>query len=463
MTLVVNHPAGYSEERSYIFQVLLGEFLGLDFVTCEAASKEITISCPQQGSGRLMIADDLFQTNQQTWLTPDSLPRQPLPVWDSHELGPDLVLCERTVPIIYGEPSCLVDADLHHIMLDIDIFGGAFFCLSRYEELITGNRDNHQRFPAHASLASRFEFLHRPIVNEYLEILWRCLQMLWPRLERKPRKPRLLVSCDVDQPFRRTRLRGQQFNSVVGDIVLRYDPAAAWKNFWAFHRLNQDFRNDPFYTFEWMMDVCEAAGVKNAFYFICDVEHPVPDKRYTMDEPGIRYLLQRIRDRGHEVGLHTNYNSYLDKGLIQREFEALLAACDREGIQQDQFGGRQHFLRWEAPTTARLWDAAGLAYDSTLCFADHTGFRCGTCYEYPFYDLQERRVLRLRERPLIAMDTIVKAERYMNLGYSARAQEVFIELKTVCSKFNGDFALLWHNNNVVRSDAREIYQNVLNS
>ena len=42
--------------------------------------------------------------------------------------------------------------------------------LSRYEELITKDRDQHNRFPATASVAFKAGFLDRPIVSEYLEI-----------------------------------------------------------------------------------------------------------------------------------------------------------------------------------------------------------------------------------------------------------------------------------------------------
>jgi hypothetical protein len=50
-----------------------------------------------------------------------------------------------------------------------------------------------------------------------------------------------------------------------------------------------------------------------------------------------------------------------------------------------------------------------------------TAFRCGTCREYPLYDLTERRLLHLRECPLILMECSVIAERYLSLGYSEAA------------------------------------------
>ena len=87
-------------------------------------------------------------------------------------------------------------------------------------------------------------------------------------------------------------------------------------------------------------------------------------------------------------------------------YECILTAAnkvwqqlDNPGIQQAQLGGRQHYLRWKTPDTAIAWDAAGLDYDSTLAFADRGGFRCGVCYEFPMYDLKNRRPLNLLQRP----------------------------------------------------------------
>lgn len=76
---------------------------------------------------------------------------------------------------------------------------------------------------------------------------------------------------------------------------------------------------------------------------------------------------------------------------MARSVATLRRGRAEEGIDQPVLGDRQHFLRWETSTTARLWDANGLDYDSTLSCADRPGFRCGTCREYPLYDLHERR------------------------------------------------------------------------
>lgn len=108
-------------------------------------------------------------------------------------------------------------------------------------------------------------------------------------------------------------------------------------------------------------------------------------------------------------------------------------------------------------SVARLWDDNGLDYDSTLSYADRPGFRCGTCREYPLYDLHQHRPLRLRERPLIVMECSVIAERYLGLGYSDEALALMQRYRDVCHRFSGDFTLLWHNSHLGSEADRRFY------
>ena len=142
---------------------------------------------------------------------------------------------------------------------------------------------------------------------------------------------------------------------------------------------------------------------------------------------------------------------------LARSVATLRRVLAAEGIDQPQLGGRQHFLRWETPSTARLRDDQGLDYDSTLSFADRPGFRCGTCREYPLYDLHQRRALRLRERPLIVMECSVIAERYLGLGYSDQALALMQGYRDTCHRFGGDFTLLWHSSHFGNATDRRFY------
>lgn len=120
-----------------------------------------------------------------------------------------------------------------------------------------------------------------------------------------------------------------------------------------------------------------------------------------------------------------------------------------------------HYLRWNSQVTPAAWESAGMDYDASLGYADRPGFRCGTCFEYPWFDTSLDRELSLTVRPLIAMDCTVIAERYLALGSSEAAYEKFNELKTNCLKVNGTFSLLWHNSFFKSQKDFDIYQRLL--
>lgn len=113
--------------------------------------------------------------------------------------------------------------------------------------------------------------------------------------------------------------------------------------------------------------------------------------------------------------------------------------------------------------SARAWENANLDYDSTLGFAERAGFRCGVCFEFPLYDVQEQKAFNVRERPLIIMDTTVVKPRYMNLGVSPEAFNYMRDLKIQCRRFNGDFTILWHNDRFRHEIDRDFYSQVLSA
>jgi hypothetical protein len=120
-----------------------------------------------------------------------------------------------------------------------------------------------------------------------------------------------------------------------------------------------------------------------------------------------------------------------------------------------------HFLRFEPRMTLDALDDAGVSYDTSLGYAEHAGFRCGTCREYTGYDLIRRSAFDIRVRPLIAMESSVMSPTYMNLGVSSEAFEVFRDLKRACRIVAGKFTLLWHNSELETRGKRSLYQEIL--
>jgi len=460
-SLLIRHPPGCKEERNYAFEVIFGQFLGLSYECREIPGDVVRVqlaNAPEAGS--LLWPDIFFQKYYNKQFTSALLPSKPLSLWNVVRDLPEAKVTNSVIPIIYGKPlesGKWFEHKGNTIRLGLDITGSVFFMLTRFEEIVVPDRDKHGRFPAHASLAYQEGFLERPIVDEYVEILWACMQRLWPGLRRKERSYQVHLSHDVDHPLSAANkpwvkvLRG-----IGGDLLKRKNLRLAYRRFMAKYSNDPDI--DPFNTFDFIMDMSEQHGLKSSFYFKAASTNDQFDENYALDSPWIQGLLQRIHERGHEIGLHTSYEAYRDPLQIRSEFGTFLSVMEKLGIRQKKWGGRQHYLRFEVPTTWQAWEDVGLDYDATVGFADHVGFRCGTCHEYPVFNLKTRRILRLREHPLIAMDTTL-------LNYMSLRPEQVIEkierLSNICRRYGGTFSLLWHNTSLIQSWETQLYLEIL--
>lgn len=105
--------------------------------------------------------------------------------------------------------------------------------------------------------------------------------------------------------------------------------------------------------------------------------------------------------------------------------------------------GRQHFLRFEVPTTWQVWEDNNMKWDSTLSYADREGFRCGVCYDFPVFNIFTRKKLKLYEKPLIVMDGSFKT--YQKTISKQDMIDNLVILQNKVRKYNGTFVFLWHN------------------
>ena len=252
----------------------------------------------------------------------------------------------QALPIIFGGPELTVREK--HVSCGVDIFGTAFFMLSRLEELANPARDRHGRFPGRESLAYKAGFLERPIVDEYTDLLRAVLRHLQPELPLRTRSPNVFATCDVDQPFDCAAVSSSAFlRTAAGDIVKRRQFRSAARRTRKFidYRIG-DHSRDENYTFEWYMRTCEKANLTAAFFFIPRRSSGSFDGCSDVGQRAVRKLIRRIAQRGHEVGVHGSYGSYLDSDLMRREHDAMCAACRKVGIDIRIRGNRQHYLRW---------------------------------------------------------------------------------------------------------------------
>ena len=465
MVLKILIPETYIPERQYIIDTIISCYLGLNYKLEIGGTGDVCITLENDVSGRkIHLADYLFNSKEKNLLKEKSLPVQPLERWNAINSSFEEGLTSNSLPIIYGRcpgDQLLSVKNNENLFLDLDIFGSAFFMLTRYEELIKPDRDKHGRFPASASLAYQEGFLDRPIIDEYVEILWNCMKYLWPGLERKNRQFQMVLSHDVDAPYRYAFL---PFSGIMktcaGDIAKRKNLSMALNRYenWRVVRKGS-LEKDPNNRFDLIMDKSELYNLKSVFFFQASGAAGGAGNYY-IHHPLIKSLIKQIAVRGHEIGLHPGFNSFYNPEQVKKDTALLKGICNSIGVEQATWGGRQHYLQWKVPHTWQSYEDAGLDYDSSLSYADHVGFRCGTCREYPVFNLLTRCKLNLVEKPLIVMEGSLLNEDYMGLPHNAAFGEI-TKLIDRCKKYAGNFTLLWHNSSLVSEEDRELYLKTL--
>ena len=460
--IFIKSPASFENERKYIFDVIFSEFLGLEYEVSfsdDAKSVEIVLE-----KGSLLLSDAFFSMDKSSWLTEKSMPVTPLKKVNKKDFPFDFKSAWEKIPVIYGEKNPEIIQEESIIKIGIDIFGSAFFMLTRYEEVVLKDeKDIHGRFPATASLALKEGFLTRPIVNEYVEILWSALVKIDPELVRKERKFELVLTHDVDKPFKFLFMSPKRFVKLLAaDILKHRSLKKVFSDLGSFIAVKRgDVEKDPYNTFSKIMDFSESIGLKSHFYFIAENYGKILNSDYDLENEKIIEIIENIKKRGHIAGLHVSYDAAHDAEKMKKEAEKFRKVSEKAGINTGLFEARHHFLRVSVPESWRIMEECGIKRDLSLSFADHAGFRCGVCREYPLFDLVSGRRLELKELPLIVMECSVIDERYMNKGVGEKSFEFIKSLMNTTALFGGQFVLLWHNQRFEDEDETRLYMKLL--
>jgi len=399
-------------ERKYIIDILLNEFLGLEY-TLEIGSCDYEITLPNQ---KKLIIEDRF--------------------WNQY-------------------PNDLEYLHLENIpksIKQLDIFSASFFMLTRWEEYVNRTRDKHGRFPATESLAYKEGFLDRPIVNEMLEELKAELFALGLNQKPKTKNYQLVLTHDIDRVYKCSSLVkiGREF---LGDIFKRREPLYAIKtllnNILSYLKL----KKDPFDTYDYLMDMSEKVGVRSYFFL-----HSSSSSTFDVcnDESSLVNIVKKIQKRGHPIGYHPSYDAYNNRELFIQDKKKI----ERVTGSKLTFG-RQHYLRFEIPTTWQIWEDTGMEWDSTLGYADKEGFRCGVCYPFSVFNILTRKKLRLQERPLIVMEG--SFVDYQDDITPDKMEMKINDLLQKVKKYNGEFVFLWHNSSFSGNwkEFEHVYERVL--
>lgn len=450
----------YLSEKEYIFDIIFNEFLGIKY-SLEIDNNikdEILISIRESN---IIFPSVLFSVEKNQWLKEASMPSLPLDIFCSDDLFGN-ALKNFSLPVIYGKKinNKFVNISEKNIYIGLDIFGSSFFMLTRYEEIVVKEKDCHDRMEYGNSIAEKSNFLHRPIVNEYIELLYNIIKSIDDTIIKKQKMYRVIPTHDIDKPL------GMLYDSKLqilrhfaGDILIRRSFESLKTRIMECLELTfckEKYIDKKLETYKFIINESEKYNLKDIFFFMNSKKSKF-DGNYTVDDKNIKNIFRYISNHGHCIGLHPSYLSYKNENIIQEESKNINKVLNENNLKSI-VGARQHYLKWCNPVTWQIYENANIKFDSSLTFAGKAGFRCGTCYEYSVYDLINRKKLKLKEKPLIVMDGTLT--EYMKLNYDDALKYV-VFLAEQCKLYDGDFVILWHNTTLDNLRERKFYTHML--
>ncbi|MDP5093055.1 MAG: polysaccharide deacetylase family protein [Polaribacter sp.] len=315
--------------------------------------------------------------------------------------------------------------------IPFDIFAASFYLISRYEEYLPHVKDIHGRYTATQSLAFKYRFLEKPVVDIWAFKLLKILQEKFPNYTFKKRAYKFISTIDVDNAF---AYKHKSFIRSVGGFfkdLIHLKLVEVWSRLIVL--LN--FKNDPFDTFPKLLRLKKEMNVNTIFFFLIG-NYTSFDTNVSASKKKFRLLIKDIVDYA-SVGLHPSYFSTQDAVMIKKEKERLENITNMPVLRT-----RQHYLRFNLPETYQILIDLEIEEDYSMGYASHVGFRASTCTPFYFYDLDFEIQTPLKIFPFALMDTTLND--YMKLTPKQSLGKIK-ELKDEVKAVNGTFITLFHN------------------
>ena len=325
---------------------------------------------------------------------------------------PELDRCAVERYAVVGGSASPEDEAITRYIIRTDIVYNTFFFISRAEEVINTQRDEHGRFLAKYSILGQNNRLMIPMVDEYARMLMKLLDLPLPT----PSFSQIYLTHDVDTIAHYRHLRG-----AIGGIV-----RGEWRKVIASLR---DIHNDPAFTFSWLIAQDKKVEGAERIYFVKDTMGKGYDyPQYRLDGKDFETAEKLIENSGAKIGWHGSYYGG-DKA------NRLLG--DKARLH------RSHYLRCSIDQMQRLAEV-GVTDDFTMMFPDQVGFRLQTTRPVRWINPKTMQITDLVLHPLTVMDCTLSNSNYMNLS----EDEAYFECQRLFEKIHqnaGEVVLLWHN------------------
>jgi len=363
------------------------------------------------------------------------------------DINIDRVIYSEKIPILFPVDKVQTPYSLENgnLIINHDLLKSAFYLLSGEQEYKSGAKDSMGRYSYEDSIQYKLNVTQIPVVNYYFDFIIHGISEFCAlhniEISRTSFSNNFIFSLshDVDRVkyyslnillfkskqllglAKRDRKKSLLINEIFSILV---------------NTLNIFNRKDPYWNFDFLNRTEKKLDIHSTYYFLPKDQKHI-DSYYRLGSRKIKSLIINLRSEGHEIGLHSTVRSSTSLDALKKNYNELFNVT-----QQSLMGIRQHRLMWQHPLTAINHENAGLAYDSTLLFAAHEGFRNSYCHLFKLWDFENNRMLSHWEIPLEVMDATIFY--YRKLGFVEAWNSIESIINEV-KRFNGIFTLLWHN------------------
>ena len=323
--------------------------------------------------------------------------------------------------------KCIVEPDLTHphaeildgepIVVRQDLIYNTFYYVSRAEELLHTQRDEHGRYYVAQPRLT-------PLLDEYARFLLKALQLPLPG----EGFSHIYLTHDIDTISHYRHLRGALGGIIHGNWR---DVIASW----------QSIEADAAFTFPWLAEQDHKVASAESIYFIKKTTGRGYDyPQYSHNRKDYKELRKFLEWNNALVGWHSSYYGV------------------KKGHYRVQSRHRSHYLRCSIENMRQLIQL-GVTDDFTMGFAASVGFRMNTTRAVLWIDPERYELTELVLHPLMIMDCTL--DEYMHLSHDEAyylCQQVIDKVKM----HHGDLCLLWHNSNLNNSNYRkQLYEELI--
>lgn len=342
---------------------------------------------------------------------------------------------DREIPILFGE-SRMEQLDHQNRLLYADIVASAFFWLSDWQQVYVQHLDDHDRLAYAESLQQELNIADQPVVDDYRLLLEEWLRDAGFEGAHNHKNNTFVFGLTFDFDNIRKSKTGT-LAYATADLVKKADQSISKR----FRHLKNAVNyvgstQDAFQaSIRKILHYLDRHDISSTFFLKSVTDRSDHDARDYLDVPFFNEILQHIEGLDGDIGYHSSYRAGFDASLFREELQRLRKYTEGREIVCH----RSHYLRYDWRTIHKMLHQNSIGVDSSKGWADRMGFRTGTCFPHPIFDIDQNRPTSIMEIPMLAMD--VQLLNYMEMKQSEAVDRLKKQLGTV-KKYGG--VVVWN-------------------